>query len=139
MIARLANEGYLQELDFDNINNYNTENVDEAYIGLYDKNIEDQFKGLYYDPENKYSVPYTYGMIGVIYDANRVDEEDVADQSWDLMWNEKYKGQIVQYNNSRDAFGTAMYKLGDDVNTTDTTVWDRALSELQKRRFRGRR
>ena len=129
MVARLANEGYLQELDYNNINNYNADEVDEAYKGLYDKNIEDQFKGLYYDPENKYSVPYTYGMIGVIYDANRVDEEDTGD--WDLMWNEKYKGQIVQYNNSRDAFGTAMYKLGESVNTTDTAVWDKALAELQ--------
>ncbi len=116
MIARLASEGYLQELNFDNIPNYET-------------SITDDFRNLYYDPENKYSVPYTYGMIGVIYDANRVDEEDTGD--WDLMWNEKYKGQIVQYNNSRDAFGTAFYKNGWDVNTTDKSVWDKALVELQ--------
>lgn len=116
MIARLANEGYLQELNFDNIPNY-------------DKAITDDFRDLYYDPENKYSVPYTYGMIGVIYDANRVDEADVG--GWDLMWNEKYSGQIVQFNNSRDAFGTAFYKNGWDVNTTDTSVWDKALVELQ--------
>lgn len=116
MIARLASEGYLQELNFDNIPNYET-------------SITDDFRNLYYDPENKYSVPYTYGMIGVIYDANRVDEEDTG--NWDLMWNEKYKGQIVQYNNSRDAFGTAFYKNGWDVNTTDKSVWDKALVELQ--------
>ena len=116
MIARLASEGYLQELNFENIPNYET-------------SITDDFRGLYYDPENKYSVPYTYGMIGVIYDANKVDEEDIG--GWDLMWNEKYKGQIVQYNNSRDAFGTALYKLGEDVNTTDKAVWDKALNELQ--------
>ena len=116
MIARLANEGYLQELNFENIPNYET-------------SITDDFRGLYYDPENKYSVPYTYGMIGVIYDANRVPEEDIG--SWDLMWNEKYKGQIVQYNNSRDAFGTAFYKNGWDVNTTDKAIWDKALVELQ--------
>ena len=116
MIARLASEGYLQELDFNNIPNYET-------------SITDDFRGLYYDPENKYSIPYTYGMIGVIYDANRVDEADIG--SWDLMWNEKYKGQIVQFNNSRDAFGTAFYKNGWDVNTTDKSVWDKALVELQ--------
>jgi spermidine/putrescine transport system substrate-binding protein len=116
MIARLANEGYLQEINFENIPNYET-------------SITDDFRGLYYDPENKYSVPYTYGMIGIIYDANRVAEEDIG--SWDLMWNEKYKGQIVQFNNSRDAFGTAFYKNGQDVNTTDKTVWDKALIELQ--------
>ena len=83
MIARLADEKLLQELNFDNIPNY-------------DECISDDFKGLYYDPENKYSVPYTYGMIGVIYDANRVDAEDVGD--WDLMWNDKYSGSILQFN-----------------------------------------
>lgn len=116
MIARLANEGLLEELDFDNIPNY------EECIG-------EEFRGLYYDPENKYSVPYTYGMVGVIYDANIVDEADTGD--WDLMWNSKYSGKILQFNNSRDAFGTAIYKLGLDVNTTDTAAWDAALDELK--------
>ncbi len=116
MIARLANEGLLMELDFDNIPNY-------------DECISEDFRGLYYDPDNKYSVPYTYGMVGVIYDANKVDEADVGD--WDLMWNSKYSGSILQFNNSRDAFGTAMYKLGLDVNTSDPDVWDKALTELQ--------
>lgn len=119
MIARLANEGYLQELNFENIPNYESA-------------ITEDFRGLYYDPEDKYSVPYTYGMVGVIYDANRVDEADIGD--WDLLWNEKYSGQIVQFNNSRDAFGTAFYKNGWDVNTTDTAVWDKALVELQEQK-----
>ena len=119
MIARLANEGYLQELNFDNIPNY-------------DISITDDFKGLYYDPEDKYSVPYTYGMIGIIYDANRVDEEDTG--SWDLMWNEKYKGQIVQFNNSRDAFGTSFYRNGWSVNDTDKALWDAALAELKEQK-----
>ncbi len=119
MIARLAEEGYLHELDFSNIPNYET-------------NITDDFKGLYYDPQNKYSVPYTYGKVGIIYDANRVDAEDIGD--WDLMWNEKYSKQIVQFNNSRDAFGTAFYKLGLDVNTTDNAAWNQGLAELQKQK-----
>jgi len=119
MIARLASEGLLQKLDYSNIPNYDTA-------------ISDSFKNLYYDPANEYSVPYTYGMVGVIYDANRVDEADTG--SWDLMWNDKYDGKIVQFNNSRDAFGTAMYKLGLDVNTTDKAVWDQALGELQKQK-----
>ncbi len=119
MIARLASEGLLQELDFEN-------------IPLYDECISEDFRGLYYDPENKYSVPYTYGMIGVIYDANKVSEEDIGD--WDLMWNEKYSGQIVQFNNARDAFGTAFYKLGLDVNTTDKATWDKGLEELKKQK-----
>ena len=118
MIARMAQEGLLLPLNFDNIPNY--------------QYIDDAFKGLYYDPDNQYSIPYTYGIVGVIYDANVVDEADTG--SWDLMWNEKYADKILQFNNSRDAFGTAMYKLGIDVNTTDKTSWDRAYDELLTQR-----
>ncbi len=118
MIARMAKEGLLLELDFNNIPNY--------------QYIDESFRGLYYDPDNKYSVPYTYGIVGVIYDANVVDEADTG--SWDLMWNEKYSGKIVQFNNSRDAFGTAMYKLGLDVNTTNKSDWDAAYEELLTQR-----
>ncbi len=118
MIARMASEGLLQELNFDNIPNY--------------KNIDDTFKGLYYDAEDKYSVPYAYGIVGVIYDANVVDEADA--QGWDLLWNPKYSGKIVQFNNSRDAFGTAMYKLGLDVNTQNKADWDLAYDELMTQR-----
>ena len=115
MIARMAGEGMLLPLNFENIPNY-------QYIG-------EQFRSLYYDPENLYSVPYTYGVIGIIYNANVVDEADAGD--WDLMWNKAYSGNILQFNNSRDAFGTAQYKLGLDVNSTDPAVWDQALAELK--------
>ena len=118
MIARLANEDMLLPLNFDNIPNY--------------QYIEDQFRGLYYDPDDTYSIPYTYGVVGVIYDANQVDEADVGD--WDLMWNPKYKGKILQFNNSRDAFGTAMYRAGIDVNTTDKSQWEAALQSLLEQR-----
>ncbi len=118
MIARMASENLLLPLNFDNIPNY--------------QNIDDTFKGLYYDPQNQYSVPYAYGIVGIIYDANVVDEADTG--NWDLMWNEKYKGKILQFNNSRDAFGTAMYKLGIDVNTTDKAEWDKAYDELLTQR-----
>lgn len=117
MIARLIEEDMLEKLDFSNIPNY--------------EYISDDFRGLYYDPDNLYSVPYTYGMIGVIYNSSVVDEEDATDEKWDLMWNEKYDGRILQFNNSRDAFGTAMYKLGIDVNTKDESEWRRALEELK--------
>ena len=119
MIARLADEGYLAELNFDN-------------IPLYEEAISEDFRGLYYDPENKYSVPYTYGMIGIIYNANVVSDEDIGD--WDLMWNSEYDGKIVQFNNARDAFGTAFYKLGLDVNSTDRSDWMTGLSELQSQK-----
>ena len=118
MIARMANEGLLQPLDYENIPNYS--------------NIDDTFRCLYYDPENQYTVPYTYGIVGIIYDANVVDKADTG--SWNLLWNEKYSNKILQFNNSRDAFGTAMYKLGIDVNTKDTALWDKAHAELMKQR-----
>ena len=116
MIARLIDEDMLEKIDFQNIPNY--------------ANISDEFRGLYYDPSNEYSVPYTYGMVGVIYNSTVVDEADTG--KWDLMWNEKYAGRILQFNNSRDAFGTAMYKLGIDVNTTSESEWRLALEELKK-------
>ena len=70
MIARMAGEGLLQTLNFDNIPNY--------------QYIDDNFKGLYYDAENQYSVPYAYGIVGVIYDGNVVDAADA--NGWDLLW-----------------------------------------------------
>ena len=103
MIARLKDEGMLQPLNFDNIPNY--------------QHIHEGFQGLYYDPDNQYSVPYTYGVVGIIYDANQVDPADA--QGWDLMWNEKYAGKILQFNNSRDALGVALKYLGYSYNTTD--------------------
>lgn len=118
MIARMASEGLLEPLDFENIPNY--------------ANIDENFKGLYYDPDNRYTVPYAYGIVGIIYNANVVDEADAT--GWELMWNEKYADSILQFNNSRDAFGTALYKLGLDVNTTDKTAWDKAYDELLAQR-----
>lgn len=115
MIDRMRSENMLLPLDFDNIPNY--------------KYIDEQYRGLYYDPDDVYTVPYTYGVIGVIYNAAVVDEADA--HGWDLMWNEKYAGDILQFNNSRDAFGTAQYRLGLDVNTTDRAQWQRALDELK--------
>ena len=117
MIQRMIEDedgNMLEELDYSNIPNY--------------KYIAEHCKGLGYDPEEKYTVPYTYGMVGVIYNKTMVDEKDVG--TWELMYNEKYKGQILQFNNSRDAFGTAMYMLGIDVNTTDMTKWNAALDKL---------
>ncbi len=118
MIKRLLDEGMLEKLDYENIPNY--------------KYISEDFRNPYYDPDNEYTVPYTYGMVGIIYNSSRVEEEDVG--SWELLWNEKYKGDILQYNNSRDAFGTAMYRLGIDVNTTDRAEWDIALAALKEQK-----
>lgn len=118
MIARMIEEDMLLPLNFDNIPEY--ENIDES------------FRGLFYDPENLYSIPYAYGIVGIIYNAAEVDSADA--KGWDLMWNPAYSGRIVQFNNSRDAFGTAMYKAGLDVNSNDKSVWDQALEELKSQR-----
>lgn len=115
MVARMREENMLLPLDFSNIPNY--------------QYIDAGFHGLYYDPDDQYTVPYTYGVVGIIYNANIVDEADA--QGWDLMWNPKYTGNILQFNNSRDAFATAQYRLGLDVNDTDRAKWDAALSELK--------
>ena len=118
MIARLIQENMLQELDFDNIPNY--------------VNVQENFKNTAYDPENKYSVPYTWGTVGIIYNSKHVDEADVT--GWDLLWNEKYAGKILMFDNSRDAFGIAQYKLGIDVNTTDKAELQRCADELALQR-----
>ena len=104
MIARLIKEDMLLPLDFDNIPNY--------------RYIDETFKNTAYDPENIYSVPYTWGTVGILYNTKYVDEADVT--GWELLWNEKYAGKILMFGNSRDAFGIAQYLLGYDVNTTDT-------------------
>lgn len=104
MVARLIAEDMLEELDYSNIPNYAL--VDEAY------------KNTSFDPENKYSVPYTWGTVGVIYNTKYVDEADVG--SWDLLWNEKYSGKILMFDNPRDAFAIAQLLLGIDINTEDT-------------------
>ena len=103
MIARLIEEDMLLELDFGNIPNY--------------QYIDENFKNTAYDPENKYSVPYTWGTVGILYNTKYVDEADVT--GWEVLWNEKYAGKILMFGNSRDAFGIAQYLLGYDVNTTD--------------------
>ncbi len=118
MIARMIQEDMLLELDFDNIPNY--------------ANVIATYKNQAYDPENRYSVPYTWGTVGIIYNAEMVDEADVT--GWELLWNEKYAGQILMFDNSRDALGIAQYKLGLDVNTTDKTQLEQCAEELAKQR-----
>jgi len=103
MIARMIEEDMLLELNFDNIPNY--------------QYIDEDFKNTAYDPENKYSVPYTWGTVGLLYNTKYVDEADVT--GWELLWNEKYAGKILTFGNSRDAFGIAQFMLGYDINTTD--------------------
>lgn len=120
MIQKMITHDMLIELDFSKLSNYG--------------NIDDTFKGLNYDPENKFSVPYTYGMVGVIYNSEFIDEADVEDESWDLLWNKKYAGKILQFNNPRDAFASAMYWKNLDINSHDYSVWESALELLKEQK-----
>lgn len=120
MIQKMKDEGLLLSFDTSSLSNYG--------------NIAEAFKNTYYDPDNCFSVPYTYGMLGIIYNKEGVDAEDLENQSWDLMWNEKYAGNILQFNNPRDAFATAMYYAGIDVNSEDPDDWDRALELLKEQK-----
>ena len=113
MISRMIEEDMLEPLNFDNIPNF--EDVDPAL-----KNPD-------YDPENLYSVPYMWGLLGVIYNTTMVDE---APTSWDIMFDEDYAGQILMFNNSRDAIGIALKELGYSYNTTDENQIKEAIDLL---------
>ncbi len=126
MIERMIAEDMLAPLNFENIPNIG--NIDPDFFGenaIYD----------YYDPDNLYAVPYMYGMIGIIYNTTMVDEDDPHLGSWELMWDgEHHAGNILQFNNSRDAFGTAQYFLGLDVNSDSEDDWRKALEKLKEQK-----
>ena len=113
MISRMIEEDMLEPLNFDNIPNF--EDVDPAL-----KNPD-------YDPENLYSVPYMWGLLGVIYNTTMVEE---TPSSWDIMFDENYAGQILMFNNSRDAIGVALKQLGYSYNTTDENQIKEAVDLL---------
>ena len=115
MIAKLIDEDMLAELDFSNIPNY--------------KYVLEKYRGLYYDPDNKYTVPYTVGMVGLIYNTKVVKE---APDSWGALWDEKYAGEILMFNNPRDAFGVAQCYLGQSINTGNLEDWDKAIEVLKE-------
>ncbi len=120
MISRLIEEGMLEELDYSNIPNFDL--------------IDDRFKNLSYDPENKYSVPYTWGTVGIIYNEDMVDEEIT---SWSAMFDEKYAGEVLLINNSRDALGFALISLGYSINTTNEAEIREAYEKLADATARG--
>jgi spermidine/putrescine transport system substrate-binding protein len=123
-IQLMIEKGLLAPLNLEKIPNY--------------EYIMDSFKGenVYYEPHdgNVYSVPYAYGMIGIIYNTDIVPEGHPTVGSWDLMWDETFRGDILQFNNSRDAFGTALYALGYDVNDATEAQWREALALLTKQK-----
>ncbi len=114
MIQRMIAEDMLQPLDYSNIPNY--------------KYIPEKYKNLAHDPENKYSVPYTVGMVGLIYNTAMVEEAPV---SWTSLWDKNYSNSILMFNNPRDAFAIAQSILGMDYNNESPASW-RIAAELLK-------
>ena len=102
MIAQMIEEGLLAELDFNNIPNFSL--------------ISDRFKNLVYDPDNKYSVPYTWGTLGIIYNPTMISDEI---DSWEALFDMRYEGMASMIGNPRDAIATALMYLGYSINTTD--------------------
>lgn len=117
MISKLIAEGMLAPLDFDNIPNY--------------QYVDQQFRDPVYDPGGKYSVPYTWGVVGIFYNKEFV-EKDVT--SWEILWDPDYAGKILMFDNPRDAFAIAQFRLGQSVNGTDPEEWKAAAALLKEQK-----
>lgn len=117
MIERLIDEDMLLEIDWNNIPN-------RALIA-------DEFQNLFFDPEQKYSLCYNVGTTALIYNTTLVDE---APTSWSVLWDEQYKGKVLMFNNSRDAFAIAQALLGQDFNTANESDWNAAAELLAEQR-----
>lgn len=117
MIERMINENMLQKIDTSKLSNY--------------KFVDEKYKGLYYDKNNEYSVPFSVGMVGLIYNSSIVKE---TPDSWSIMWDSKYKNDVLTFNNPRDSFAIAQFMLGQDINTTNKADWDKAADLLKKQK-----
>ena len=113
MIERMIDEHMLEKLDLSNIPNM--------------KNIDDQFLKLDYDPLGEYSVPYMWGTVGIIYNERMIDEKI---DSWEILWDERYKDEIIMLNSQRDTFAVALLKLGYSMNTRSYDELVEAKEEL---------
>ena len=119
MISKMIKEKLIQPLDMENIPNF--------------RYIMDNYRNLAYDPENAYSVPYTWGTVGIIYNAEEIDipREEI---DWDILWNKEYKDQILMFDNPRDAFAIAEIMLGYSLNTEDPAELKVAAEKLREQK-----
>lgn len=115
MIERLINENMLAKIDVSSLQNYDL--------------IKEEYKNIFFDPKNEYSVPYNVGMVGIIYNAKHIKN---IEHSWNVLWDSKYKDMALNFNNPRDAFMTAQIKLGQNLNSTNKKDWIKAANELKK-------
>ena len=120
MISQLIEEDMLEKLDYSKLPNFSL--------------IDDRFKYLPYDPANEYTVPYAWGTVGIIYNTAVVDEEIT---SWSVLFDDKYAGDVLLINNSRDAIGIALMYLGYSVNTTNEAEIREAAALIADAMHRG--
>lgn len=115
MVSRLIENDMLEPLNFDNIPNYSF--------------ISPDFKNLDFDPQNKYSVPYVWGLIGIFYNKSEIQKNE-DEITWDILWNEKYKNKILMFDNARDSFAISLLRLGYSINTVNPQAWREAANQL---------
>ncbi|MBR6794149.1 MAG: spermidine/putrescine ABC transporter substrate-binding protein [Clostridia bacterium] len=113
MVGRMIAEDMLEPIDFSNVPNFNY--------------IMENFKNLEYDPNNAYSIPYTWGTVGLLYNTKVVPE---APTTWKVLWEKQYADQILMYNNSRDTLGVALLKNGHSLNTVNRAELRKAAEDL---------
>lgn len=118
MVEKMINEDMLEEIDYSNIPNY--------------KYIDETFRNAPYDKGDKHSVPYLWGTFGIVYNKNMVDESDVT--SWDVLWNEKYAGEIQMLDSVRDSIGISLKRLGYSMNSTNPNEINEAKDQLIKQK-----
>lgn len=119
MISRMIEEKLVQPLNFDNIPNFSS--------------INDLYVNPSYDPQNAYSVPYTWGTVGLIYNSTMVDEGDAMD-TWTVMWSESYRDNVLMFGNSKDAFGIAFKVLGHSLNPQNANQIEEATRLLKQQK-----
>ena len=117
MISRMIKEDMLEPLDMSHIPNF--------------ENIMENFRDPEYDPSSRYSVPYTWGTIGIIYDNTALNEDEV---SWETLWDEELSGNILMFDNPRDAFAIAEIMLGYDLNTEDSDELQKSAELLKEQK-----
>lgn len=117
IIEKLIADDLLHEINKDNIPNM--------------VNIDERFLDLAFDPDNKYSVPYMWGTVGILYNTTMVNEPVT---SWDVLWDEKYADQILMYDSIRDSMGVALLKLGYSLNTRSEAEIEAAAEALIEQR-----
>lgn len=119
MIQRMIENDLLVEINWDNIPN--VKNMDPTYM--------EQSKS--FDPENKYSVPYCVGTVGILYNKSMVKEPV---DSWDILWDPKYKDSILMQDSVRDAFAVALKRLGHSINSTEVDQLAAAAEDLMEQK-----